>query len=186
MNFNDKITKFIDLLDNPDNVLKITFTNNNTNNNKNNFIKSIDIFNKNKFDKLTKYINSLKQKYKCEHNDIIRENYYSQIRETAKNNMQQIYVEELNLLDIIQYSPNDKQKIIDYDVYIIQSNKIKQNKYSFPNLNKYHFEKNISIDEYIFDGFKLIIENNIIYIEINKKIYEKDILNQIINIILDF
>jgi hypothetical protein len=184
MNFNDKITNFIDLLDNPENLLKITFSNNNINNNKNNFITSIDIFNKNKFNKLIKYIDSLKQKYKYEHNNIIRENYYSQIREIT-NNMPKIYVEELNLLDIIQYSPNDKQKI-DYNIYIIQSNKIKQNKYSFPNLNKYHFEKNISIDEYIFDGFKLIIENNIIYIEINKKIYEKDILNQIINIILDF
>jgi hypothetical protein len=196
MNFYDKIINFIDLLDNSENLLKITFSNNNTSSgllcstldaksNTNNFIKSIDIFDENKFDKLMKYINSLKQKHKYEHHDIIRENYYSQIRETTKNNMQQIYVEELNLLDIIQYSPNDKQKI-DYNIYVIQSNKIKQNKYSFPNLNKYHFEKNISIDEYIFDGFKLMIENNIIYIEINKKIYEKDILNQIINIILDF
>ena len=184
MNLNDNIKKFIDLLDNSENIIKITFSENtldllgtthNIKPNATNFITSIDIHDENKINKLTKYINSLTHKHNK--NDIIRENYYSQIRETNKNNIQKIYVEELNLLDIIQDAKT---------IYITQSNKIKQDKYSFPNLHKYHFEKNISIDEYIFDGFKLIIENNIIYIEINKKIYEKDILNQIINIILDF
>jgi alanine racemase len=38
--------------------------------------------------------------------------------------------EELNLLDIIQDAKT---------IYITQSNKIKQDKYSFPNLHKYHF-----------------------------------------------
>jgi hypothetical protein len=105
---------------------------------------------------------------------ITQDQYYSQIRETNnKDKNIDIYVLELNLLTT--YDNNSTTS------YIIKSNKIKQDKLSFPNLNVYHFTRTINQHIINLDGIKIIIEDNKnIYLEINKN-YDKNILDEILN-----
>jgi len=102
--------------------------------------------------------------------------YYSQIRETNdKNKNIDIYVLELNLL--ITYDCNSTT------LYVIKSNKIKQDKLSFPNLNAYHHTRTINQHIIELDKIKIVIEDNKnIYLEINKN-YDKNILDDIFKII---
>lgn len=125
-------------------------------------------------DYITKLKNKLKEKKQINYT-LKRDHYYSQIRDidTKKNTI--CYINEQNTLNIINI---DKKNFIINKYEIIN-----QPHDSFPNLHKYHFTTNIKKTEYIFNNIKLIIENNIVFIEINKN-YDINDLDFIFKLIL--
>ena len=90
-----------------------------------------------------------------------RDYYYSQIRDIdIKRKREKSYVIEEKQLKIIKLN-NIDFIINSFEVYI-------QDLKSFPNLHKYHYEKNIERIEYIFDNIKLVFENDNIFIDLKK------------------
>lgn len=90
-----------------------------------------------------------------------RDYYYSQIRDIdIKRKREKSYVIEEKQLKIIKLNNID---------FIINSFEVNiQDLKSFPNLHKYHYEKNIERIEYIFDNIKLVFENDNIFIDLKK------------------
>lgn len=143
-----------------------------------NICTNIDIFTKDIINNIIKILKD--NKCKNIQTEFKRDHYYSQIRETSdKNNNKHIdiYTEELKLIQILS---NDK-----YNLYISELETIKQDKQSFPNINNYHYSKDITQNIFILKDIEIIIENeNIIFIKLQKN-YDKNILTRILQT-LDF
>ena len=155
------------------NTIKIYFTKNYADNKKN-FITNIDVFDNAK-DIINKIKTELSLKninYKLITKSFIRDYYYSQIRDDPEL----IYTEDLIFID--------KYKNDNYSLYIFASDKTKQDKLSFPNLNKYHYTIKIDAININIDNIKIIIENNNIFLEI-KKNFNEDIYEIILNMLLN-
>lgn len=103
-----------------------------------------------------------------------RDYYYSQIRDIdIKRKKEKSYVIEEKQLKIIKLN-NIDFIINSFEVYI-------QDLQSFPNLHKYHYEKNIERIEYIFTNIKLVFENNNIFIDL-KKNYDVNDLHKVLTL----
>ena len=68
---------------------------------------------------------------------------------------------------------------------LFASDKIIQNKLSFPNLSKYHLSFKINSTIIDINNINIIFENNNIFIEIKKKFDEK-IFNDICDILTEY
>lgn len=160
MNIIEHINSFFD----NKNVIKLSFSKTNRSDN---IYETIDIFTDNIIKKL---INLIDNKCKNITKKFIRQHYYSQIRE---NNI--IYTDESQLLDIMS---NNK-----YNLYILQDEKIIQDKLSFPNLNEYHFTQNLIQNIYSIKNMEIIIENDkIIFIKLQKN-YDEKLLKDILELL---
>lgn len=154
INHNLKIYESIDLC----------FTNLETKN-INTIIKIKDI------DKLDKYFSGILKMTKKE-TLIKRDYYYSQIREcNIKTKDIKVYTKDFILLDELIF---DKNKI-----YLFNTDIVKNDLESFPNLNLYHFSNNIDIISYELNNISIIIENLNVFIKI-KKNYNNTFLKNII------
>ena len=166
--------------------------NNNIDNINNNNIESNFITNINVFKNINDILHNLKTElisknlsYKIDIKTFTRDYYYSQIRDKCELfsdksqniiDLEIIYTEDLNLLDKL----TNKNK----SILLFASDKIIQDKLSFINLSKYHFTLKINSTIIDIDNIKIIIENDIVFIEI-KKNFDKILLYNILNIILN-
>jgi hypothetical protein len=159
-------------------TLKIIYVNNIINS-ETNFITNIDIF-KNLSEIQNKIETTLKSQsinYKIIKKNIKRDYYYSQIRDKYDNNTENIYTDDLIFID--------KITIQNKSMILFASDKIIQNKLSFPNLSKYHLSFKINSTIIDINNINIIFENNNIFIEIKKKFDEK-IFNDICDIIIEY
>lgn len=131
----------------------------------NNLLKIKDI------DKLDKYFSVILKMTKKE-TSIKRDYYYSQIREcNIKIKDIKVYTKDCILLDEITFNKNR--------IYLFNTEIVKNDLESFPNLNLYHFSNNIDIISYELNNILINIENLNVFIKI-KKNYNNTFLENII------
>jgi hypothetical protein len=139
------------------------------------------------FDKNLNEINIIKDKIKniknCKYintNTIIKQYYYSLIREIINDQKQKIYTISLTF--------NDKILLNKYVLHIVSyEEQIQDDKMTFPNLNKYDLVENITQEIYEINSNLYVFENNYFYIIVKKEKHKicillKDILKDILNI----
>jgi len=123
------------------------------------------------FNKLDKYLcDTMKMKKKDIY--IKRDYYYSQIRDyNIKTKDIKVYTKDFILLDEFVSEINN--------ICIFNTEIIKNDLESFPNLNLYHFSNNIDIISYELNNILINIENLNVFIQV-KKNYDKKFLENLI------